>query len=106
MRRPRPKAQPINAETREQSLLNRARRHRRRGEHRKAMLALREACYTSRCDARLWTLYAMSCVRAGRSDDCAQALRQALWLRERENDDARARVTQDLIDRLGEREAA
>ena len=106
MRRHRPQPQPINAETREQSLLNRARRHRRRGEHRKAMLALREACYSASRDARLWTLYAMSCVRAGRADDCAQALRQALWLRERENDDARARVTRSLIDRFVTCEAA
>jgi Flp pilus assembly protein TadD len=96
----------MNAETREQSLLNRARRHRRRGEHRKAMLALREACFSSDADARLWTLYAMSCLRAGRANDGAQALRQALWLRERCNDDARARVTRILIDRVGDREAA
>jgi Flp pilus assembly protein TadD len=96
----------MNVETREQCLLNRARRHRRRGEHRKAMLALREACFTSDSDARLWTLYAMSCARAGRSDEAAQALRQALWLRERCDDAPRARVTRALIDRVSEREAA
>jgi Flp pilus assembly protein TadD len=70
------------------------------------MLALREACYASRCDARLWTLYAMSCLRAGRAGDGTQALRQALWLRERERDDARARVTRALIGRFHELEAA
>jgi Flp pilus assembly protein TadD len=63
------------------------------------MLALREACYSSDSDARLWTLYAMSCLRAGRARDGAQALRQALWLRERVRDDARAQVTRRLIDR-------
>jgi Flp pilus assembly protein TadD len=64
------------------------------------MLLLREACYSAANDARLWTLYAMSCVRAGRLEDCWQAFRQALWLRERSRDDARARVTRDLMERL------
>ncbi len=70
------------------------------------MLALREACYGSGEDARLWTLYAMSCLRAGKNDDGSQALRQALWLRERMKDEARAAVTRRLIDRLIDREAA
>jgi Flp pilus assembly protein TadD len=64
------------------------------------MLALREACYASRADARLWTLYAMSCLRAGRAGDGTQALRQALFLRQQERDHARARVTRQLMDRF------
>jgi hypothetical protein len=66
------------------------------------MLALREACYFRVSDARLWTLYAMSCVRAGRAQDGTQALRQALWLRERMRDEARAQVTRRLIDRMSD----
>ena len=94
--------EPPPCETREEALLRRARRHRRRGEHRKAMLALREAAYVGDSCPRLWTLYGMSCVRAGKASDAAQALRQALWLRERRKDDARAAVTQGLLDRLND----
>jgi Flp pilus assembly protein TadD len=106
MRRPRHHQQSANDESPEQALLRRARRHRRRGEHRKAMLALREACYASRADARLWTLYAMSCLRAGRANDGSQALRQALFLRQQDRDEARVRVTRQLMDRFGDRRAA
>lgn len=102
----RHRQQPAGSESREETLLRRARRHRRRGEHRKAMLALREACYASDACPRLWTLYAMSCLRAGRSADGAQALRQALWLRQRDRDDARARVTRLLLDKLNDGELA
>jgi Flp pilus assembly protein TadD len=92
--------QPVLKETREQSLVRRAHRYRRRGEHRQAMLALREACHDSGQSARLWTLYAVACVRVRRVQDAKQALRQALWLRERDRDEARARVMRCLIDRL------
>ena len=94
--------EPPPCETREEALLRRARRHRRRGEHRKAMLALREAAYVGDGCPRLWTLYGMSCVRAGKATDAEQALRQALWLRERQKDDARAAVTKDLLERLSD----
>jgi Flp pilus assembly protein TadD len=84
----------------EQALVRRARRHRRRGEHRQAMLALRHACNHQMGDPRLWTQYAVACVRARRFEDAERALGQALWLRQRARDEARARVTRQLIDRL------
>lgn len=74
-----------------------ARRQNRRGEPRKALVLLREACFSAGGDARLWTLYAAQCWRMGRLDDTRQALRQALWLRERANDERRARVLRTLI---------
>ncbi|MBE7480766.1 MAG: hypothetical protein HS104_12390 [Polyangiaceae bacterium] len=85
---------PRPAET---DLLARARRHRRRGEHRRAMLVMREACYRVLDDARLWTLYAVACVRAGRRDEAVSALKQAVWLRERDRHVDKARVTLALL---------
>jgi Flp pilus assembly protein TadD len=65
------------------------------------MLALHEACALRHEDAALWTLYAASCVRSGRSDDALRAFGQALWLRRRAGDDRRARVTRHLRESLG-----
>jgi Flp pilus assembly protein TadD len=74
-----------------------ARRWRRRGDDRKAMLLLREASFQAGDDARLWTLYAAQCWRMRRHDDARQALRQALWFRERAGDVARGRVIRALL---------
>ena len=86
--------------TPEEALLCRARRFERRGDPRRAMLLLREACFRADDSARLWTLYAAVCTRAGRRDDAAEALGRAIWLRERARDITRARVTRELLDRL------
>lgn len=74
-----------------------ARRQRRRGDERKALVLLREACFVAGADARLWVLYAAQSWRMGRLDDTRQALRQALWLRERAHDEPRAKVLRSLI---------
>jgi Flp pilus assembly protein TadD len=94
----------LQNETHEQQQVRRARRFRRRGEHRQAMLALREACQRSNQCPRLWTLYAVACVRVRRVDDAKHALRQALWLRQRARDEGRAQVTLRLIEQLEERD--
>ena len=83
-------------------LVLRARRLRRRGEDRRAMLILREACHAAEDCARLWTLYAAQCMRVGRRDDASDALTRAVWLRERDRDAARAKVTRDLLERLAQ----
>lgn len=77
--------------------LQQARRLRQRGEERKALLILRETCFRAATDARLWTLYAAQCWRMQRRQDACQALRQALWFRERSRDSARARVVRALL---------
>jgi hypothetical protein len=61
------------------------------------MLVLREACCTQRDEARIWTLYAVQCLRVGRVAESVQALRQAMWLRERARDKRRARSTRILL---------
>ncbi len=82
------------------TLVERARRHAERGDQRRAMQLLREACFEAETAARLWVLYGMQCVRARRRDEALRALRHALWLREKARDVARARVTRDLIERI------
>lgn len=77
--------------------LNRARRLRQRGEQRKALLVLREACCQHEGDARLWALYAVQCWRMGRREDGKAAMRQALWLREQAKDVRRAHVLRALL---------
>jgi hypothetical protein len=70
------------------------------------MLTLREACYREDDSARLWTLYAAACVRAGRRDEATHALKQALWIRRRCHDDARAKTTLAILARVERGEAS
>jgi tetratricopeptide (TPR) repeat protein len=97
MRRNRPAAESVSAE---QALLNRARRCVRRGEGRKARLALREACFRAGDDPRLWALYGSLCHRDRQIDEARRAFSQALWLREQNRDTARAGVLRALIEHL------
>ena len=97
MRRNRAAAEPASAED---ALLNRARRCARRGESRKARLALREACFRAANDARLWAMYGSLCHRDRQVDEARRAFSQALWLREQSRDTARAAVLRALIDHL------
>jgi len=80
--------------------LERARRQAERGDERRAMLLLREACFAAESDPALWVHYGLSCLRARRRDEGFRALAHALWLRERARDNARVRVMRDLIAHL------
>lgn len=80
--------------------MRRARRFRRRGEHRQAMLSLREACHTGGKCPRLWTLYAVACVQVRRVDDAKHALQQALWLRQRAKEGGRVQTIERLLKEL------
>lgn len=93
-----PQPAELHEECRLDVLLRQARRHRRRGEHRRVMLTLKEACFLARDEARLWTLYGVACLRARRQADGVEALNQAVWLRERRKDEKRARVTRRLAE--------
>jgi len=87
-------------------LIARARRARRRGEARKALVALREACARDESAAWLYALYGALLARQGRRDEAAVALRHAVWLRRSAGDIARARSTQRLLDDLDVEHAA
>lgn len=80
--------------------VERARRQSERGDERRAMLILREACFAAESDPPLWVHYGLSCLRARRKDEGFRALAHALWLRERARDHARIRVMRDLIAHL------
>src|SRR5688572_12337279 len=80
--------------------VQRARRQSERGDERRAMLILREECFAVEHDAGLWVHYGLSCLRARKRDEGFRALGHALWLRERNRDEARAQVMRDLIAHL------
>jgi Flp pilus assembly protein TadD len=92
--------------SREATLLRRARKHVVRGESRQAMLALREATFAASNDARLWARYGVQCWRLRKHEEAADALRQAIWLREREQNDGPARVLRGLLVAIEEGRAA
>lgn len=77
--------------------LEQARRRRAKGDYRRALVLLREACCLSAEDPVLWTLLGVQCWRANRRDEARQAIRQALWLRERMGDARRAHVLRALL---------
>lgn len=82
------------------TLVERARRLRRRGESRKALVALREACTRDDRAAWTWTLYAAWLTELGRSEEAETALRHAIWLRKKDGDGARVHSTERLLARV------
>jgi Flp pilus assembly protein TadD len=80
--------------------VERARRQAERGDERRAMLILREACFENEGEPALWVHYGLSCLKARRRDEGFRALAHALWLRERGRDHARVRVMRELIAHL------
>lgn len=82
------------------ALMSRARRLRWKGELRRALVVLREACMREEHDAARWTLYGALSIEAGRDDDGVKALRHAMWLRQRAGDVPRLRSTRALLDRV------
>jgi Flp pilus assembly protein TadD len=83
-----------------EQLLHRARRLRRKGESRRAVVLLRQACNLDEWRARSWTLLGWHLSELGRRDEALRALQQARWLRTRSGDKARADVTARLADQV------
>jgi Flp pilus assembly protein TadD len=81
-------------------LIERARRHKRRGETRKAIVALREACLRDDRAAWVWTMYGWWLAELGRASEAETALAHALWLRRQAKDDGRMRSTNTLLSRI------
>lgn len=88
------------------SLLERARRARRKGDNRKAMVALREACLAEENDAILWCMYGASLAEVGRYEDAQRAYEHALWLRKHEGDERRVQTLRHVLETLHTRTAA
>lgn len=81
-------------------LVTRARRLRRRGDERAALVLLRQACALDEWRPRTFTLLGFHLAREGRADEACRALHQARWLRARAGDKARAAVTARLAEEL------
>jgi hypothetical protein len=70
------------------------------------MLVLRNACHVHRESAMCWTRYAAACQLVDNDGEAVLALKQALWLRERDGDARRAHVTRGLLETAQARAAA
>lgn len=82
-------------------LLRRALRFRRRGEARRALVALREACAYDDRSPRAWTLYGVLCAELGRTTDAEDAFKRAIWLRKHARQHGRVEALRSLMTRLG-----
>ena len=83
-----------------EAMITRARKLRGRGDDRKALLLLRQACMLDEWRARSWTLLGVMLARASRGEEALRALNHARWLRARAGEQARATVTARLIQDL------
>ena len=82
-------------------LMVRAHRLRRRGDHRRAALTMREACGLDHLSAAHWMMYGNYLAHLGRRDDAEHAMKQALYLRERSGEKAKANVIRRELLRVG-----
>lgn len=77
-------------------LQRRANRHTRRGEHRKALVALREMAALGG-EARHWVLLGSALRRARKPREAVEALKQGLFLHQRQGHRGRAATVARLI---------
>jgi Flp pilus assembly protein TadD len=82
-------------------LTARAHRLRRKGELRRAVVALREACALDEGNPSRWVWLADALGRTGKRDEAERALKQALYLRQQGGEKAKANVVRRLILQLG-----
>lgn len=81
-----------------EGLIYRARKLRRRGDMRGAIVLLRQACTHDEWRARTFTLLGALLSEEGRHDEAATALTHARWLRQRAGEGQRAAVTARLLE--------
>jgi Flp pilus assembly protein TadD len=81
-------------------LIARARKSRARGDVRRGLVLLREACALDEWRARTWTILGTRLVELGHTDEAMQAFKQARWLRLRAGERARVHAMDRLIARL------
>jgi Flp pilus assembly protein TadD len=89
--------QEVDFGDRARELTVRAMRSRRKGDLRRAVVTLREACALDETDAARWVLFGHLLFRSGKRDEAAYALKQALFLRDRRGERAKANVIRRLI---------
>jgi Flp pilus assembly protein TadD len=85
-----------------ESLVAQARKLRKRGDRRRALVTLREAANRDEWRARTWTLLGALLEDMGHRAEAAEAFHRARWLRARAGDKARAAVNERLAARVAE----
>jgi Flp pilus assembly protein TadD len=93
-------AAPVAFDDPVETLIARSRRVRAKGDARRALVLLRQACALDEWRARSWTLLGVLLAREGVSEEAGRAFNQARWLRARAGEKARAAVTEQLAARL------
>jgi cytochrome c-type biogenesis protein CcmH/NrfG len=83
-----------------ETMIAQSRRARAKGDIRRAVVLLRQACALDEWGARTWTLLGALLARQGAIPEAERAFRHACWLRRRAGDGARATVTEGLARRL------
>jgi tetratricopeptide (TPR) repeat protein len=86
---------------RARDLTARAHRLRRKGELRRALVALREACGLDERHAPRWLWLSDVLGLLGKRDEAEQAMRQALFLRQQTGERDKANVIRGLLLQLG-----
>ena len=94
--------QPCEIDPRERAdeLTLRAYKLRRRGELRKSVLCLREACGLDEANAARWMILGVRFAELGKRDDAERSMKQSLFLRERAGEKAKANVVRGLLLKL------
>ena len=87
-----------------EGLIRRSQRSRQRGEERRALVLLRDACKRDEWRARSWTLLGALLVEQGREDEAIEAFDHAHWLRLRAGEDARIVVAPAIDDSIKRRQ--
>ena len=82
------------------TMVERARRLRRRGDERKAIALLREACAMDEWRGPIHALLGAWLASAGQAAEAAQRIRHAQWLFRRSGEERRARALDALRARL------
>jgi tetratricopeptide (TPR) repeat protein len=82
---------------RARDLTARAHRLRGKGELRRASVALREACALDEHDAARWLWFSNLLAGLGKRDEAEQAMKQALFLRQKSGEKAKANVIRGLL---------
>jgi Flp pilus assembly protein TadD len=90
----------VDLADRAEELTQRALRLQRKGELRRASMTFREATALDEANAARWMMYAHLLVRLGQRDEAERAMKQALFLRERSGEKAKANVIRGLLLKL------
>ncbi|HMI82937.1 MAG TPA: hypothetical protein VK550_02530 [Polyangiaceae bacterium] len=96
-----PQTRDTDVAERASGLTARAHRLRRKGEFRRASVALREACALDEQHAPRWLWLGDTLARLGRRDEAELAMKQALYLRVMSAENAKANVIRRLLLQLG-----